>query len=810
MAETKKRPHADDVEQSLPKKRAVSEDKPSASPVNGLASHLDEPKDGDNLEMFRKDAIYRRMKHYSREYERSEARVAELERRRSSCEAGLAALEACWTQIIGTIRMLVKPDDLPPVDVKTEELYDLAAHVSDDADPQYLESLRSKMQATSELVGAFVRLGGQTQAYIVQDPEYRSRQKAQTEESSLRAELSLARSRLRDAEAERDGYRQQLLLVEKRMDRMQSGLANASPSKPLNGEVEVEQPSEVLVLPEPPPVGAAEGGIGSAQEWEAIARYRTTELSRVRTEADHWRMQYSTKMAEIQAITEDVVKATPYYQMHREHTERLEAARREDWQKVSELQDALGKLEATRTEFVTATTVASEHTVAEMKAVLAKRDADNSRLREQRDQQLAELTERRHKEQVKWQSLNEYKQLSESRSERIELLHSELLRLKSRLAAEAGDEDLMQFILRGYSEESKEYINDIKEKLRLSETKVAALEATLSDQQPDSAELQAEANARQRLISAERELQKYRSIYGDVSTASSESASLMERLQLKEHELERLHLQLKQQQDTESSIYAELDKLSAAWEALDKQVQSKAFDLAAVEEKFSKVLAEKAKTESKYHAVARAKESSDSERKQLTRASEKQLKLIDMHEEREKKLSAQLGAAEKELNKMKAFCTQWENVDRRRKIELEDTQSRAIAEKAAYSKAVAALREAFDALAKDRDNLQGAEESALKAKREAERQAAKLKVETQHRSASSGTREAQLQEEVDKCMSILKCSTCKQRMRNTVITKCMHSFCKSCVDARIATRQRKCPACNLAFSQGEVQQLYFQ
>lgn len=186
--------------------------------------------------------------------------------------------------------------------------------------------------------------------------------------------------------------------------------------------------------------------------------------------------------------------------MHREHTERLEAARREDWQKVSELQDALGKLEATRTEFVTATTVgeevnemnlcscvsqvASEHTVAEMKAVLAKRDADNSRLREQRDQQLAELTERRHKEQVKWQSLNEYKQLSESRSvsrcniriealvdagcgqERIELLHSELLRLKSRLAAEAGDEDLMRFILRGYSEESKEYINDIKEKLR--------------------------------------------------------------------------------------------------------------------------------------------------------------------------------------------------------------------------------------------------------------------------------------------------------------------------------------------------------
>ena len=127
-----------------------------------------------------------------------------------------------------------------------------------------------------------------------------------------------------------------------------------------------------------------------------------------------------------------MVKATPYYQMHRDHTERLEAARREDRQKVAELQDTLRKSDAYRTEFVTATTVgeevdgvdlhsrvgqaASEHTLTEMKAMLAKRDADNSRLREQRDQQLAELNERRQKEQVKWQALNEYKQLSESRS----------------------------------------------------------------------------------------------------------------------------------------------------------------------------------------------------------------------------------------------------------------------------------------------------------------------------------------------------------------------------------------------------------
>jgi len=49
--------------------------------------------------MFRKDAIFRRMKYYSRESERCQSRIAELERQKSRCEAGLAAMETCWQQV---------------------------------------------------------------------------------------------------------------------------------------------------------------------------------------------------------------------------------------------------------------------------------------------------------------------------------------------------------------------------------------------------------------------------------------------------------------------------------------------------------------------------------------------------------------------------------------------------------------------------------------------------------------------------------------------------------------------------------------
>lgn len=39
------------------------------------------------------------MRHYARENERSLARIAQLEQRKSTCEAGLVAIAACWEQV---------------------------------------------------------------------------------------------------------------------------------------------------------------------------------------------------------------------------------------------------------------------------------------------------------------------------------------------------------------------------------------------------------------------------------------------------------------------------------------------------------------------------------------------------------------------------------------------------------------------------------------------------------------------------------------------------------------------------------------
>jgi len=51
--------------------------------------------------------------------------------------------------------------------------------------------------------------------------------------------------------------------------------------------------------------------------------------------------------------------------------------------------------------------------------MLTKRDAENARLRDQREQQAAELNERKHKDNVKCASLHEWKALADSRSVRF-------------------------------------------------------------------------------------------------------------------------------------------------------------------------------------------------------------------------------------------------------------------------------------------------------------------------------------------------------------------------------------------------------
>lgn len=66
----------------------------------------------------------------------------------------------------------------------------------------------------------------------------------------------------------------------------------------------------------------------------------------------------------------------------------------------------------------------------------------------------------------------------------------------------------------------------------------------------------------------------------------------------------------------------------------------------------------------------------------------------------------------------------------------------------------------------------------------------------------------ELEEELGNYKKLMKCNSCHTRDKNAVILKCMHCFCKTCLDIRLETRQRKCPNCGDAFGAGDVKQIF--
>ncbi|TFK86628.1 BRE1-domain-containing protein [Polyporus arcularius HHB13444] len=800
--ETKKRPHADDAEQSRAKKRAVSDDHASPSHPNGTTtSHGDEPKEGDDIELFRKEAIFRRMRYYSREAERSQARVEDLERRFNTCQAGLAALEACWTQLIGTIRSLVKPEDLPSLEKESEGVHDLAAHLSSEADPEYVEALRDKMQTTSDIIKAFVSISAQSHSGPSSEEMLKRCQEAETERAALRSELTSVRARLHDSESQRQNYHEQLLAAEKRADRLQSKSLTSS-SSAAQEEPNETVSTEPLSSPDPPAVNG--NSSLDSDEWKDLAELRETKIEELTRENTELQTQLQTAQLQLRALPDEIVVESSQYKVLQERTSLLEHTAKESQAEATKLKEQLDNLMTARSDLEAGLKAANETALNELQQALNKRDSELLRMRTRNDQVSAEINERREKEKARLSTAAEFKTLAEARGERIAILESETQRLKARLTANAGDEDLMTFIWQNTSEDLS-YVDDLRRRLSNAEERVEALQKTLAGR-GDAAK--SEAEVRRQLAHVQKQLDKYQAVYGDASSMPPETAQLSEQLQRKQDELDKLRLQDKQREQAESAIYSELDKLSAAWEALEKQLKKKVYDLSAMDERISKVQMERAKTDNKFFLCMRDKEAVDNERKRLVQNLDRAAKAIEKLGDAEKNLQSRVATLEKEVVLWKRMAEEQKERGNALEFEVNEWHLRAQGERKNADEMRAASAENIKAMEQKRTELRKLEESLLKTKKDAEKHAAKLKLISA--SSNSSANEVELQKEVDKCYRLLKCSTCQQNIRNTVLTKCMHTFCRSCIDARIATRQRKCPACNLGFSQGEVTTLFLQ
>ncbi|CAA7261702.1 unnamed protein product [Cyclocybe aegerita] len=788
--ESRKRPLADEDDTVVSKKRIVTGTNGSPH-VNDLLDEEDQAF-GERLESYRKEAIYRRMKYYSREHERSLARIRELERRKTTCEAGLAAIAACWAQLVETIRLLVKTDDIPEASIRAKEIFDLTAHIQNESNTELSTALGDTVNATQALVTKFVQLGGDRHSSILQSEVFPQCQQAQNECFVLQSEISLLRAKLEESKSQNATYHDALIAAENRWERSQSASVREVEAKGSrkdrdagkDGKEEVHgKPSSPLRTPAAASPHTQSNGFHDPSEVEVLneqLRTRDAKIMDLEKEAALLRDQKTMIELEHKAPSlEQTAQENEHYKVLQVHASYLEHSLNDKNGQITRLTEELNDVQRLRIEWEEHATMSSNQTIQELKNMLAKRDADNTRLREQRDQQHAELVERRHKDQVKFASLQEYKSLCESNMERIDILQSELSRCKAQLAANAGDEDLMAFFLTGHFEDSKFY-EELKSQKTRAENKAAALEQTLvifQNGHPEHGDsIFVEVESREQLKEIKSRLHEYERVFGSSATHPPDVARLVEQLRIKEAELVKLRLQERQREENEASLFSELEKLSALWESLDRQLKSKVFDLSSLEERLTKGQHEKAKSENKYYAAMREKEAIDSERKNLQRTVEKQSKVVDRLTDVEKQLRNQVGVLEKECSALRKGLDLIK--ERNIILEKESPELRILLEserKHVYEMS-SIWNERESELRSKGAELRAKEDDFIRSRTALEKQVAQLKKERKLEASSSNRSKSNyLNTEIENAARLVTCSTCNAGPRTTIITKCMHS-----------------------------------
>ncbi|KAJ3840279.1 hypothetical protein F5878DRAFT_675071, partial [Lentinula raphanica] len=807
--ETKKRYHSveDDSDILVVKKHIISDENGSPK-VNGAAKgQIDdvEPTADDKLELFRKEAIYRRMLHYSRLNEASQKRISELEERKNTCEAGLAAMSACWMQLVDAIRVLVDPQESdPPTELASltqelQDLFTLSIYVSEESMPELRSALAKTRHSTQELVMRVVQRGS---TRVSQDAIMKEYQRTQTECAALKAQAQVLQVRLSDSEELSQKLRQDLSEEQNRLHRLKSKTVQANlPKAGMSFLGSSETTEDATMKPSSP---APNGYTPKMhEEWEE----RIAQQTRLLREQDKTisELQKSKSILEI----EDEVMNSPFYQRV---LQRSAAALNTASMKEAELRSVTleyAQYREEREKYEKELRVSSAVAINETLALIARRDADIARLREDRDQRATEIHERRAKESIKTASCDEYKSLAASRADRIAALESERHRSRLKLASNAGREDLVRFLMEIPNKEM-DFPQYLQTRLSETENRLSALEevlAKLNQDHPDvSHHIRSEAEAQQKLVQIKTQLDQYQSIYGKLDATAPDS--LQSELQRKEDELRRLRLLDAQHAQAESALYTEIEKLSSAWETLDGQVKNKIFDLSVMEDRLTKVTVERAKSDNKFYAVSRERDVIDAERKSIMRNMEKQARALELLKESEQRLSGLLVATQDELSKHKAYCQEAHDSA----VKQINSKSPELHERANEGIKMANLyRDSIDKFQREHLSRQEALRKEMDAMSAAKLALEKERLALQSKAKFDSTRhQPKTEDSSADLMSLLKCSTCNLKFRDTILTKCSHTFCRACVDARISSRQRKCPACGLGFAQSDVLKIYMQ
>ncbi|GAA5938425.1 hypothetical protein JCM1841_005359 [Sporobolomyces salmonicolor] len=796
----------------------------------------DRPEDDVKLENFRKEAIHREMLAYKRQYERAQSEVDKLRAQRQACELRLSKVEIGWTTLVQEAEMILPSTSAAAANgharAASPPLTD--AHLDDE---ELEEALSQRSTATKQLLQRLQDLhpsGDAAQSSKVEELEAKCRELL---EQSLKSREALRIVRLSHEQTvtQLDNTLASLARAEKRFDRYQSATVAA-----IEGRVAPAAAHAALALgaagslvgsASPMPNGGgkgkdAEGGAsggdqaggavagamsGELEELRDLVVRRAQDLEELRNDRVRLKTEIDALKAKLVDLPDDIVAETATFRMLQTHVQYLSGeyeTKRQECDRATTEADGLREGMET---FREAVFNDAREQVNDLQSRLSSRETDLSRLRAARDELRAEASELKAKEGDRAKALDELRVLAESRAARLEAYRSEVQRLRMDRAAKDGDLEGVEMRASGEKDE-EELIKDLQARLKTAEDLLLALRDQLhsyASGAPDGDRLvQSETEARTELAQAQERLAKLEALLGP--GGDPQVSALAERLKDREQELKVAEAQVKSQEAASNMLYGEIDRLSAAWSALDEQNASKVFNLVNLEEKIQRLSAEKAKADNRYFATMRQKDALVSENAVLTKLAEKQQQKVESSTEQQHSLGQQLAAAEKEITlHQKNIRAYQDNIGGLRRDNTELTlRSEQNAKRIAELNNL--LAERISQAESEIAARKRAEEQLAKVERQLQQSQAKVASASAAASSSSDSAEIRELKKYNADLSkMLKCSTCNIRFKSVILTRCGHTFCKECVDARLANRQRKCPNCGGMFGKDDVGPVYF-
>ncbi|KAF9583449.1 E3 ubiquitin-protein ligase bre1 [Lunasporangiospora selenospora] len=807
---------------------------------------------------YHKDGIWRQMLDYKREFSKAQDRVTQLQERQVDYEAHLSTVELYWKKLLFDLGMILSRIDI------TLEAKDLVLDDGTNFASFFLNSsgdhlqLRLRDMSAETLKPALTFRLDQTKGIvhkiisIIQDwaavrssflasldnsdvntaadsviqklKEEQQRISALHKKSqsdidqlqnqslgfadqvaALKKDLETNKGRLEEASEGADESKDRLRRFEKGLDREKSSIVTVVTSGAIFGENYTTTPDAAT-----PSSGPADSknDITDASRDELLqsrdqAIARLTELEELKSQrvllkndVDHLRMQLNHLPDDRVQDSQHVKSLLAQMQYARNDADHYR-------NESNKLRVELEGLQQGRRKFMENLEVEEKSRRTSLEGELKKLENDISRLRDSRDRFQQMYEARCTKDDYEMQQNQEIRKIANTRKDRITTLATDIQRLQIMLAANTGDKDAFAFYFSAPPDKS--FLDDMKNKVKASDEQIRVLTQELEAAKEATTQLrglEAVLFSEQKLkYQVEEMTNRLAKLEGLVGSSPEEdlTKTLTATIQAKEEVIRMLGTKVQAHEAVQAPLLTELQTVATAWGQLEEATSRKVIDLAQKEDLIFKLLSEKTRQESKCNLLIRAKDASANMTAVMKRQSDMQLDQIRKLEERERNLNMQMAALEREQALLHSSVET-------HKSKLQEC----IQQNAGYKEKFARQEERLVDLVstlKDRTEAFEHEEHARKRLVE-ETEFMKRRIDEQAKVESQSGENSEAAKQAARYLKLLKCPSCDLNFKSHVILRCMHVFCKSCMDNQLEFRQRKCPTCRESFGAKDVKEIY--